>query len=290
MVSKFTLHSSSLPKPQQAVPISIAPRDAMDMKVAKQAANTTTKRGFQAGKREISTDSGISSISTTEYGHSPPRARTRPRNLEMVMSGRHKFQIRDLDDSLSDDSVVPLPLPELPKAINSLQQPVNIAYVQQIKQSAFCHMGYFILIVCLLFVHLNSGLVRDEYPQRNATTPRSFNYGVPNAAASLLNSSLESESTDEEKVTRDNSTSEKLKFAFMANSLIVSAENNRLSLKIIHNCFIHCFHTGCDTDRWWSIGDQRLEHRQLHGFGQRCTWRWYQCDHIHGWKSTQFNM
>lgn len=131
MVSKFTLHTSSLPKPQQAVPISIAPRDAMDTKVAKQAANTTTQR-FQANKREISSDSGISSISTTENGHSPPRARTRPRNLEMVMSGRHKFQIRDLDDSFSDDSIAPLPLPQLPKANNSLQQPVNIAYVSYV--------------------------------------------------------------------------------------------------------------------------------------------------------------
>lgn len=129
MVSKFTLHTSSLPKPQQAVPISIVPRDAMDTKVAKQAANTTTKRGFQTNKREISSDSGISNISNIDNGHSPPRARTRPRNLEMVMSGRHKFQIRDMEDSFSDDNVAPLPLPALPRAMTTLQRPVHIAYV-----------------------------------------------------------------------------------------------------------------------------------------------------------------
>lgn len=99
----------------------------MDTKVAKQAANTTTKRGFQATQREISTDSGISSISTNDNGRiSPSKMRTRPRNLEMVMNGRHRFQVRDLDDSLSDDSVVPLPLPELPRAHNLSHQPVNI--------------------------------------------------------------------------------------------------------------------------------------------------------------------
>lgn len=64
--------------------------------------------------------------------------------------------------------------------------------------------------------------MREDFQQRTATTPRSFNYGVPNASAALLDSSLESENADEEKVIRDNSTSEKLKFAFMGNSLIVS--------------------------------------------------------------------
>lgn len=126
MVSKFTLHTSSLPKPQHAVPISIAPRTTMDTKVAKQAANTTTKRGFQAAQREISTDSGISSISADNGRISPSKIRTRPRNLEMIMNGRHRFQVRDLDDSLSDDSFVPLPLPELPIALNATHQPVSI--------------------------------------------------------------------------------------------------------------------------------------------------------------------
>lgn len=38
------------------------------------------------------------------------------RNLEMVMSGRHKFEVRDLEDSLKDVKVVPLALPKLPSA------------------------------------------------------------------------------------------------------------------------------------------------------------------------------
>lgn len=42
------------------------------------------------------------------------------RNLEMVMSGRHKFEVRDLEDSLREETVVvPLALPKLPSAFDS---------------------------------------------------------------------------------------------------------------------------------------------------------------------------
>lgn len=74
----------------------------------------------------------------------------------------------------------------------------------------------------ILIVFFISGLVRNDFHERNATTPRSFNYGILSAGTTALESSMESENTDEEKAIRDNSTSEKLKFAFMANSLIVS--------------------------------------------------------------------
>lgn len=63
--------------------------------------------------------------------------------------------------------------------------------------------------------------MRNEYPQRNATTPRSFNYGA-GAEITHMHESMESENADEEKVRRDNSTSEKMKYAFLANSYIVS--------------------------------------------------------------------
>lgn len=130
IVSKFTLHTSSLPKPQYPVPVSLAPRYPMDAKNAKQAANTTTKNvgGFQA-QREISADSGIGSISShsnagIDNKRSPQRLRHRPRNLEMVFSGRNKFHVRDLaEDSFSDDNVQPLALPQLPTAYNTKSQP-----------------------------------------------------------------------------------------------------------------------------------------------------------------------
>lgn len=129
IVSKFTLHTSSLPKPQYPVPVSLAPRYSMDVKNAKQAANTT-KRGFQAN-REISSDSGIGSISgqsgAIDLKKSPQRARHRPRNLEMVFSGRNKFHVRDLtEDSLSDDNIQPLALPQLPNALSTKTQPANL--------------------------------------------------------------------------------------------------------------------------------------------------------------------
>lgn len=129
IVSKFTLHTASLPKPQYPVPVSLAPRHSMDTKNAKQAANTS-KKGFQA-QREISADSGIGSMSShcsshvgIEFKKSSPRQRQRPRNLEMVFSGRNKFHVRDLtEDSFSDENVQPLALPKLPTAYNTKIQP-----------------------------------------------------------------------------------------------------------------------------------------------------------------------
>lgn len=138
IVSKFTLHTSSLPKPQfpSVVSVSLAPRSSMDTKNAKQAANNT-KKGFQA-QREISSDSGIGSISSRGSGcgngidiqRSPQRQpRLRPRNLEMVFSGRNKFHVRDLTEEFSsDDNIQPLALPQLPTAYNSKTQPANLRW------------------------------------------------------------------------------------------------------------------------------------------------------------------
>lgn len=127
IVSKFTLHTSSLPKPQYPVPVSLAPRYSMDVKNAKQAANNT-KKGFQA-QREISADSGIGSLSSGFDVKKSPK-RQRPRNLEMVFSGRNKFHVRDLiDDSFSDDNIQPLALPQLPTVYSSKTQPANLRWV-----------------------------------------------------------------------------------------------------------------------------------------------------------------
>lgn len=70
---------------------------------------------------------------------SPTRrsSRNRPRNLEMVMSGRNLFQVRDLDsESLSDDTIIPLVLPKLPSAFNSSNQTSMISGLVQLEQSS----------------------------------------------------------------------------------------------------------------------------------------------------------
>lgn len=96
----------------------------MDTKVAKQAANTT-RRGF-FGACDISSDSGVSGMDS--FGHvSPKRNRNRPRNLEMVVNGRHKFEVRDLDNELMDENVVPLFLPKLPSVFSSNSQPAPLS-------------------------------------------------------------------------------------------------------------------------------------------------------------------
>lgn len=152
----------------------------MDTKVAKQAANTT-RRGFY-GPRDISTDSGISSIdNNTQHSYDTlthvsasnrHSNKSRPRNLEMVFSGRNKFEVRDLDDSLSDESIVPLTLPQLPSAFNTSSQTAPLM-----------------------------GLSRTEYSSPTDGIELTFE------KSSLT--SLDVESIEEEKVYRDNSTTEK---------------------------------------------------------------------------------
>ncbi|XP_055315755.1 putative uncharacterized protein DDB_G0277255 isoform X5 [Sitodiplosis mosellana] len=192
IVSKFTLHTSSLPQPQYPVPfrvpVSLAPRYSMDVKNAKQAANTT-KKGFQASQREISADSGIGSLSSHSSGaidvkKSPQRQRSRPRNLEMVFSGRNKFHVRDLaEDSLSDDSIQPLALPQLPTVYSSKTQPANL-----------------------------SGLVRATNNHGNRASINSIdsiNKRIELSNRQMSFNSLGGETVEEEKLQRDNSVTEK---------------------------------------------------------------------------------
>lgn len=104
-VAKFTLHSSSLPKPQYPVPISLpsaAPHYVMDPKGAKQAANVSRKGTLTQYQRELSSDRMLdpdldqsnSDVDTSSNIHMP---RQRYRNLEMDLNGRHKFEVRDFE-------------------------------------------------------------------------------------------------------------------------------------------------------------------------------------------------
>lgn len=143
----------------------------MDTKVAKQAANTT-RRGF-FGVRDISSDSGVSGMDS--LGHvSPKRNRSRPRNLEMVINGRHKFEVRDLDNELMDENVVPLSLPKLP-IFSSNSQPAPL-----------------------------SGLYRNDEPSSESCTE-----GINLSFRKSSFASLNVESIEEEKLYHDNSMTEK---------------------------------------------------------------------------------
>lgn len=136
-VAKFTLHSSSLPKPQYPVPISLpsaAPRYVMDPKGAKQAANVSRKGSLNQYQRELSSERSYDldfhpsnpDSDTTSNNRMP---RQRYRNLEMVLNGRHKFEVRDLE-TLTAEPIVPLALPKLPSAFNTIgqqQQPVPLS-------------------------------------------------------------------------------------------------------------------------------------------------------------------
>lgn len=48
------------------------------------------------------------------------RPRQRSRNFEMIMSGRHRFEIRDLSDDLTDENIPSLSLPKLPSDRNEI--------------------------------------------------------------------------------------------------------------------------------------------------------------------------
>ena len=108
------------------------------------------RKGF-FGPRDISADSGISSLDNNSTDNNTTFAatgtnmkklsgnndglndlagtklnKTRPRNLEMVISGRHKFEVRDLD-TISCESIEPLVLPKLPSVFSSTNQPVALS-------------------------------------------------------------------------------------------------------------------------------------------------------------------
>ncbi|XP_055914702.1 serine-rich adhesin for platelets isoform X3 [Eupeodes corollae] len=216
--SKFTLQTTSLPKPEYPVPIRLAPSSSssaaaaastttstasassstaasapqMDQKTAKQMANNNRK-GFQ-GSREISADSGIASLDTTltepqpTQPGSPRRNRSRPRNLQMVMSGRHKFEVRDLEDPLSssDSAVEPLALPKLPSAFSSDNQTVPLSGL----------------------IRSNTVLTREAFFRSTGSTDEQDSTDIGQHQKTLKNTS-DSEGLEEEKLFLDRSTSEK---------------------------------------------------------------------------------
>ncbi|XP_017843255.1 serine-rich adhesin for platelets isoform X3 [Drosophila busckii] len=165
-------------------------RAQLDQKSMKQLSNSSTRRGF-SGSREISADSGIASMdmavdscsSSGGSASSSKRSRSRPRNLQMIMSGRHTFEVRDMDDPPSSESnsfVETLALPMLPTQTTPLP------------------------LVGL--VRSNTVLSRESYERRQADAPEAAAAAKP---AKQQGGSDDSESVSEEKLFLDSSTSEK---------------------------------------------------------------------------------
>ncbi|XP_067644587.1 serine-rich adhesin for platelets isoform X3 [Eurosta solidaginis] len=188
----------------------------MDLKSAKQMANNT-RRGF-SGSREISADSGIScmdanldsSVSSACGSNggrtvSPKRSRSRPRNLQMFMSGRHKFEVRDLDDPFSSEGssiVEPLALPKLPGENQTVPLPLCglMRSNTVLSRESYERNGG-------VFGNSSTPSTTQQVEDVNADKPRPTT--APAQCIITRNSSEESEGVDEEKLYMDRSTSEK---------------------------------------------------------------------------------
>ncbi|KAH8415602.1 hypothetical protein KR222_006043 [Zaprionus bogoriensis] len=171
----------------------------LDQKSVKQLTNNSTRRGF-SGSREISADSGIASMdmavdsagssSGSSACSGSKRSRSRPRNLQMVMSGRHTFEVRDMDDPPSSESnsfVETLALPKLPTD-NSQTTPLPLVGL----------------------VRSNTVLSRESYERRQTGAAAAQEQpAIETPPKPKPSGSDDSESVDEEKLYLDSSTSEK---------------------------------------------------------------------------------
>lgn len=186
--------------------------------MAKQAANANRRGcgGFR-GPRDISSDSGFSSIgkynssateSITPPTHQQQRRIGKPRNLEMVSNGRHKFDVRELtgDDSLSDSEPL-LSLPQLPSAFTTSNQqtaPLSglIRTVDYATASASAAADTSAAKMARRFYDRSTD-------RRNSTEEEEGGGGSSFRKTSLTSLDVDGESVEEEKMYRDNSTSEK---------------------------------------------------------------------------------
>ncbi|XP_026737579.1 uncharacterized protein LOC113500869 isoform X2 [Trichoplusia ni] len=126
---KYTFQTTQLPRPQYPAVKNI------DAKTNKQVVNNTRKSSVNDGWREgaasaVSSDSGVWTGGEGGGPELSPRARRRPRNLEMVMRNSHCFHLRELHDAdldIMDDALVTgeavIPLPKLPSSFDDEQTP-----------------------------------------------------------------------------------------------------------------------------------------------------------------------
>ena len=134
-------------------------------------------------RRDESLDSGIASHDNALDHHQlymdsmlSRRPRQRSRHFEMIPNGRHKFEIRDLNDFTDNSDVVPLSLPKLPTNRREI---------------------------------VTGGLIRST---NSYTTDNEMDMSIScesNTRPASLISTSEAESYEDEKIRIDNSFSEK---------------------------------------------------------------------------------
>ncbi|XP_070502044.1 serine-rich adhesin for platelets isoform X2 [Chironomus tepperi] len=222
VLSRYTLHSTSLPRPQYPVPVSVTPSypsfsristyspnstrpthsvqsKLIDTKGAKQQANLNKRGGMMT--RDESLDSGIASHDSTSDNHQNQMEtsllRRSRRRFEMVPGpSRHKFEIRDLNDYNENSVIVPLSLPKLPTDRKEI---------------------------------VTEGLIRstNSYSTDNEMDMSMSISECGSRPTSFISTASESESFEEEKLKIDNSLSEKsYKGAIMKQSLMTSSKNS----------------------------------------------------------------
>ncbi|XP_035917213.1 mucin-19 isoform X4 [Anopheles stephensi] len=238
--NKFTLHSSSLPKPQYPVSISLtsgttsgpsaaSSRYTMDTKGAKHAVNVSRK---EFANTNVTGAPALEDTTTTTTS-SIRMPRQRYRNLEMVMSGRHKFEVRDLE-ALTTEPIVPLPLPELPSAFcsttNQRTAPLS-GLIRSTELNASANASSLhddIDINDNRYEIAEPGAEEDEAE----TTPTSHDGGEG-----------QKESLEEEKLLRDNNSSEKSLKGALMKDLVESYEESKSSTP------------SCSRASWFTAGE-----------------------------------
>uniref|UniRef100_A0A182NJJ0 Uncharacterized protein n=1 Tax=Anopheles dirus TaxID=7168 RepID=A0A182NJJ0_9DIPT len=233
--SKFTLHSSSLPKPQYPVSISLtgttsgppqaSPRYTMDTKGAKHAVNVSRK---EFANTNVTGAPPLEDTTTTTTS-SVRMPRQRYRSLEMVMSGRHKFEVRDLE-ALTTEPIVPLPLPELPSAFCSTTNQ-RTAPLSGLIRSTELNAG---ANLSSLHDDIDINDNRYEMAEPGAEEERGEGEGGEQKDGAVptplgTRSTPEGESFEEEKLLRDNNSSEKSLKAALMKELMESYEESKSS-------------------------------------------------------------
>ncbi|XP_052892575.1 uncharacterized protein LOC128300526 isoform X1 [Anopheles moucheti] len=236
--SKFTLHSSSLPKPQYPVSISLtgttsgpsaSSRYTMDTKGAKHAVNVSRK---EFANTNVTGAPALEDTTTTTTS-SIRMPRQRYRNLEMVMSGRHKFEVRDLE-ALTTEPIVPLPLPELPSAFCSTTNQRTAPLSGLIRSTE-------------LNASANASTLHDDIDindNRYETGEPGADEETEGTPTSPEGGEVQKESLEEEKLLRDNNSSEKsLKGGALMKDLVESYEESKSSTP------------SCSRASWFTAGE-----------------------------------
>lgn len=132
--------------------------------------------------------------------------RQRYRNLEMIMSGRNKFELRDLE-TLSDDSITSLVLPKLPSDINSASIVPLSGLIRATATTTTSDRLPSTNTGTTITRRISDGI--DEIDSNLISNNNHNNSGLCPLARKESITSSEMESFEEEKLIIDNNSSEK---------------------------------------------------------------------------------